>query len=120
MILKSDKAFTSAFEDQQYIKIIYQLYQSNINYNYYRRSFKVCDKCAYYARSDNMVKSHLESCDFVTEGERAGFLKVGEAPKCNGNFVRQILEKYGCTCQPPPFKAVEKVLQEKEQFLDRM
>ena len=98
----------------------FKQYQSNINYHYFRKVYKFCDKCAYCARSDNLKDSHLESCDFATDGERAGFLKVGEAPKCNGNFVKQVLMEKGCTCSLPPFKDVEKVLKDKKQFLDKI
>ena len=40
-------------------------------------------------------------------------MKVGEAPKCNGNFVKQVLIEKGCTCPLPPFKDVEKVPKDK-------
>ena len=50
----------------------------------------------------------------------AGFLKVGAAPKYNGNFVKKVLIDKGCSCALPQLKFIDEIVEAKEQFLDRL
>ena len=98
----------------------FQVQQANPPISYHRRIHKFCDHCAYFGRSDNM-KDHLsKTCPVLSPGERAGFLKVGEAPTYNSIYVTEVLEAKGCTCQMPPPKTTEQIVKERQQFLDRL
>jgi hypothetical protein len=66
-----------------------------------------------------MKKQHFPICPHLAEGDKAGFLRVGEPANLNNNRIKKVLIDYGCTCKHPPFMNALYITEEKRKFLEK-